>query len=108
MKAEAQEKKKEAGVQGKERGKEGGRGKKKPHVEQIPQGVSDRSKTTSARKTSTLRAKAVGTNRKYLETAEAEDINQGDLSKMVKDFMEIGNLAKNHKVAAERKREKGS
>jgi len=63
MKAEAQEKMKEAG-------KKGGRGKKKKPVEQIPQGSSGPAETTSARLTSSRRAKAAGTNRIYLETAE--------------------------------------
>jgi hypothetical protein len=35
------------------------------------------------------------------EIAEAEGIDQGDLSKMATGFMEIGNLAKNHKASAE-------
>lgn len=35
------------------------------------------------------------------EIAKTEGIDQGDLSRMAKGFMEIGNLAKNHKSAAE-------
>lgn len=71
--AEKAAKKEEGGIQGKVRGKEGGRGKEKPHVEQITQGVSDRSKTASGRKTSTLKE----TERRGKKKTHREQIPQG-------------------------------
>jgi len=59
MKAEAAEKQKAAG----DRGKEGGRGKKKTPAQRIAQGKR-------MPQTSTVRAKAAHTNRRYLEAAE--------------------------------------
>jgi len=57
-----------------ERGKEGGRGKKKDKTlrEQIPEGLEkdEKKKKADAKRTNSIRAKVAGTNRKYIDMAD--------------------------------------
>jgi hypothetical protein len=107
MKTEAREKKKEGGKKG---GKAGGKGrpKKDRHGERIPQAYREP-------RTSTRRAKAVGTNRKYLETAETlletdpkrlEDVEGGKktLSEVIRELRKEEQAAKRKAAIKEGKK----
>ena len=93
LKQEAKERQKAAGA-------EGGRGKKKNLGESIPEGFSE----PDDRRTSTVLAKASGTNRKYLEEAKELVAKHPELAeKVLADELTIPQARKQRKDAEKQK-----